>query len=131
MAKTLDEVPVWLRVVIGVLIFAILVGGTSWTASRIFAANSFLVSSHETRITKTESSITLVKKDVSEFKEAVDKRFDSSERMQFSLQKDQQSILRNQGEMKLQLLEQSKLQIEQIRESAKLGAYLRSIERIE
>ncbi len=106
------------------------------------AADAFLLSSHETRITKTEVDIGDVKKESAEFKEQVKDRFVSNERVQQALQRDQREILGNQGEIKQQLIREAdirnkrrdadlEVQRKLTDEVGKLSGYLRSIEKIE
>lgn len=106
------------------------------------AADTFLLNSHEKRITSNQRQIGEVRGYVVEFKEEVKDRFVGNEKMQISLQRDQQAILGNQTDMKLRMteerklraedaMESRKLRIEQIKEMAELSAYLRTLEKIE
>ncbi len=115
-----NEIPIWIKVGLGMAGFAILIWSTSWAASRDEAASGYIVSSHETRLTKVEVDV-----------DVLDNRLDNNEKSQIALQKDQQAILSNQGEMKIQITKQTDLQMEQIKESAKLNAFLRTLDKIE
>ncbi len=102
-------------------------GGAEATA---MAGETFLVNSHEKRITKTEVDITNIVKDVGQFKVATDKRFDTTEHMQIALKKDQEAILINQTDMKRQIEQQTVLQIQQIKAQADIGAWIKAIDNV-
>ncbi len=128
MATEKEKTPLFIKVGISLIVLILTVWAASAATTKISAAESFLLSSHETRIVKVERDIDDVRDNVSRFAISVDKRFDMTEKMQVALQKDQQAILYNQRDMKDQINTQTALQIEMITESAKLNAYLTQFE---
>jgi hypothetical protein len=63
-----QSIPIWIRVVTGVLLFAITVGGVSWAASRGSTTHTFIVESllktdlrHDKEISKNAEGIVDVK----------------------------------------------------------------------
>ena len=128
---TKSEVPMWIKVAIGVALFGLTIYGISQSSGKEAGAHVEIVNSHEKRITTVEYGLTKV----------VD-RVTSTEKMQISLQKDQQSLLDGQREIKEQNKldaqigrEQRKDDVQAIRSLEKavvgLDAYLKSIETIE
>lgn len=124
-------VPIWIKVFLGAISVVVMVWGTAWLLGSADAADSFLLSSHEVRITKVESELGVV-----------DSRLDNTEKMQQSLASDQRNILNNQRDMKLRMEKESDLrtqqresdrtiQMELIKEVGGLSTYLKSIEKIE
>ena len=91
-----DSVPTWIKVAIGAILFFMGIWATAWGVGRNGSADSFLISSHETRLTSVEKDVDIM-----------DNRMDATERVQITLQKDQQAILSNQVEMKSQLIRDS------------------------
>jgi hypothetical protein len=101
------------------VLFAITVAGLAWTGGQSKSTEVGLVRSHEKRITDNTGAI-----------KVLDKRQDNTEKMQISLQKDQQAILRNQSKFEIQQGKFSDRQLEQIKATAELTAYLKSIDNI-
>ena len=118
MAKT--DIPAWVKVTMGVILFAIAVWGTAWAASKGSTGMIDTVSFHETRILKIEAELQII-----------DKRLDGTEKTQIAIQKDQQALLKGQNEMKAQIQKQNELMIEQIKYNAEIQAWLKSIEKVE
>lgn len=114
-----QDIPMWMRAVIGVVVFGITVGGVTWAASQGSANHSFIVESHEKRITKVESEV-----------DDLDGRLDNTEKMQIGIIKDQAAILRGQQKTEDKLDEFSALFIEQIKANAEVMQYMKSIENI-
>lgn len=93
--------------------------------------HNFLVEANSGRIGEAEKGLVKVTNDLTAFKESTAERFNDNEKMQIALQKDQQSILRGQEDLKAQQGKFSDLQLKQIQTTADLMAYLKTIESIE
>ena len=101
-----------------------------------------MIQAHEGRLFKVEGDVVSIKENHAQFKDEVKDRFVGNEKMQISLQKDQQTILNNQTDIKREMSKQStlrtrqreddvKIQMKLIEEVGNLSGYLRSIEKIE
>lgn len=131
MAKKFSDVPIWLRVGTGITLFAVVIWGIGKVSGMSKANEVFLLNSHESRITENTQGITSVKKYVTEFKEEVKDRFMANEKMQIVLQKDQQAILSNQTDFKIQQNKHTDLIIKQIEAQAEISAWIKTIEKVE
>jgi len=110
-----QTIPSWIKLILTMFAFvgATWIGG--WSASKIYMANSNIVVFHEERIVKVEAEVNIV-----------DKRLDVIEKILIVGQKDTESILAGQAEMKTNILDQHKLYIEQIKVNAEFRAWIKS-----
>jgi len=119
MAEKQEPVSALVKVITGVILFGITVAGIAWTGGGSKSTEIGLIQSHEKRITSNTGDI-----------KELDKRQDSAEKMQVAIQRDQQAILYNQSRFEGQLIKLSDNQLQGIKVTAELTAYLKSIENI-
>jgi len=121
MAKEQEQgLSMLVKAVIGVVLFGITVWGISWAASSGSSATAGTIMTNQTRIMEVESDV-----------KELDKRLDSSEKMQISLAKDQQAILSGQQEMKAQQSKFSDMMMSKIESDAEIKAWIKSIDKVD
>ena len=135
------DIPTWVRVVIGVVLFTITVFGAAWGASRDNTESGFILKSHENRLNVNDAEVTDIKENISQFKIDVDKRFDLNEKMALQLENDQTAILNGQKRIEDQFTSESKIRREDAKEQqnkmesltksvTELNSYLKTIDTI-
>ena len=107
------ELPTWVRTSIGVVLFAIAIWGIAWAAGQGDAVQATMVASHEKQFVVVESDV-----------KQLDNRVDVIEKSHIALQKDNQSLLSGQQEMKDLQAKFIDIQMEQIKFNAETRAYI-------
>jgi hypothetical protein len=114
------DVPMWIKLFIGVVLFSIAIWGVAWAAGSGNSATASVLDSHEKRIFSTEGRV-----------EKLDEKVTGMREMYIEQKATQKSLLSGQTEMKSHIAEQNKLMIEQIKSNAETKAWIKSIEKVD
>jgi polyisoprenoid-binding protein YceI len=95
------------------------------------ATHYFVVESNTGRIAATESGLTKVATDFTDFKEETIRRFNDTEKTQITIQADQRAILTGQQEMKAEQTKLSDMMIKKIESDAEIKAWIKSIDKVD